>query len=394
MPATTTTTSSSPFPEEDLVEQQLKALTDSVTAALTSLPSPSPSSSSPSSPSSSAAAGIAPPKNGISLLDVKNELLLSYLHNIVHLALVRLKHGSIAASPAIADLVKLRLLLERGVRPLEAKIKYQVDKVVLAAVSAKASTADRRGRGAEGEEEDSSGSASEGDQDEDDDDDDDGKDTAKAELAFRPNPSSLLLSGRSATTTATTAATNATNAAKGVYKPPRIAATSMPVDPATTSAGTARERIRQKAGVVEEFVAEELSSAPIAVPSIGTTIAGSAGRNGYKTRRERQDELERQEFEEANLVRLPKSSKKGRTRGSAARGGGDAYGGEDWRSFAGDLDRLTRVSDRGGGNRGVLERSRNNKRRSGDGDGDGGVGIGKHYEGRKGILGNKRQRRG
>lgn len=132
---------------------------------------------------------------------------------------------------------------------------------------------------------------------------------------------------------------------------------------------------------MEEFVAEELSSAPIAVPSIGTTITGSAGRHGYKTRRERQDELERQEFEEANLVRLPKPSKKGRSRGAAAGGGRDAYGGEDWRSFAGDLDRLTRSSGRGGG---VLEKSRNNKRRNGDGDGDGGgAGIGKHYEGNK-----------
>ena len=337
MPPTTTTSASAS------VEQQLKALTDSVTAALTSLP---PSSSSFSSSSAAVA--------GISLLDVKNELLLSYLHNIVHLALVRLKHGPIATSPAIADLVKLRLLLERGVRPLEAKIKYQVDKVVLAAASAEASSAVGR------REEDSAND----------------EDTAKAELAFRPNPSSLLLPTRPTTTTTTT------TAARAVYKPPRIAATSMPVDPATTT--SARERGRQKAGVVEEFVAEELSSAPIALPSIGTTIAGSAGRNGYKTRRERQDELERQEFEEANLVRLPKPSKKGRNRGAAAGGGRDAYGGEDWTSFAGDLDRLTRSSGRGGG---VLERSRNNKRRNADGDGDGGAGIGKHYEG------NKRRRR-
>ncbi|KAL9064637.1 MAG: hypothetical protein Q9157_007757, partial [Trypethelium eluteriae] len=90
-----------------------------------------------------------PLHHGISLLDVKNELMLAYLQNIAFLILYKIRN---TAKPrlrkakadrndiqtqdqsledeAVKKLVELRVYLERGVRPLEVRLKYQVDKVL------------------------------------------------------------------------------------------------------------------------------------------------------------------------------------------------------------------------------------------------------------------------
>ncbi|KAF8252676.1 hypothetical protein K440DRAFT_652600 [Wilcoxina mikolae CBS 423.85] len=358
----------------------LTTLTESLASTLTSLPSPTSSAS------------IVPPKNGISLLDVKNDVLLSYLHNLVFLSLLRLKSGPISGHAVISDLVKLRLLLERGVKPLEQKLKYQIDKVVVAAATAEgAATKKNDDTDSSGDDSDISGSDAEPE---------DGGEAARrktllstaaaaaesatpSDLAHRPNPSSLLLASSKKSTTTTAVAKEST----GVYKPPRIAATSMPE---VTTSREKKERAPVRNHALEDFISDSLSSAPVAVPSIGTTIV-QHGR-GHKTNRDRKVEMERQEFEEANLVRLPKMSKKeaqaARKQNRGARE--NAFGGEDWRSFAGDLDRLMKSAGKSGRGEKVLERSR--KRGSGgDGDEGEGRGIGKHYEGRKGMV-NKRRR--
>ena len=78
--------------------------------------------------------------NGISLLGLKNSLMLEYMHNFIILTLTRLYGQSISnaneasedsANPSklVETLVKDRIILEK-IRPLEAKLKYQVDKLV------------------------------------------------------------------------------------------------------------------------------------------------------------------------------------------------------------------------------------------------------------------------
>ncbi|KAH0009201.1 hypothetical protein KCU80_g21566, partial [Aureobasidium melanogenum] len=83
---------------------------------------------------------ILPPANGITLLDAKNELFLSYLQTLAlrNLAVIRsAKDGKTNAGDfddqLVRDLVKHRVYLEKGVRPLEDRLKYQIDKVVRAA---------------------------------------------------------------------------------------------------------------------------------------------------------------------------------------------------------------------------------------------------------------------
>ncbi|KAI5795194.1 Sas10/Utp3/C1D family-domain-containing protein [Geopyxis carbonaria] len=325
------------------------------------------------------------PKSGISLLDVKNDLLLSYLHNLSFLALLRLRGVPLSdpATPAVAELVKLRVLLERGVRPLEMKLKYQIDKVVAAATEAEEAQNPKATTG----DEDSSGEDSEADDDDDDISVDGSVDAAvpmeapkasASELAYRPNPASLALA----------AANEKKRAAKtdgdkedGIYRPPRIAATSMPELPKTSSERRERDApIRNRA--LDDFVADELSSAPIAQPSIGTTIAGQG--RVVKTQQDRREEAERRDYEESNFVRLPKMSKKeqqqARRRTKGARD--NAFGGEDWRSFAGDLDRLTKSANKGGRGERALDKSRNKRGH----EGGEGREIGGHFEGRKNML--------
>lgn len=70
--------------------------------------------------------------SGISLLSLKNHLLLSYLHHLVALFALKLNSKSISTSSGaqvVQGLVKLRVVLEK-IGPLEGKLKYQIEKLV------------------------------------------------------------------------------------------------------------------------------------------------------------------------------------------------------------------------------------------------------------------------
>ncbi|XP_050539913.1 neuroguidin [Daktulosphaira vitifoliae] len=71
---------------------------------------------------------------GISLLDVKYHTLLSYLQDLTHVILNKCQFKSIQDIASIDRLVEQRTILER-IRPLEFKIKYQIDKLVKTALS-------------------------------------------------------------------------------------------------------------------------------------------------------------------------------------------------------------------------------------------------------------------
>ncbi|KAI4290633.1 MAG: hypothetical protein L6R35_000067, partial [Caloplaca aegaea] len=111
---------------------QVPALTDALRSAIESVPS---------------AEALAPPSDGLSLLDIKNDLLLSYLQNCVLFILFKFRNQGSSDKPEgdaqepsydqiVKTLVSLRLYLEKGVRPLESRLKYQVDKLLLTASEA------------------------------------------------------------------------------------------------------------------------------------------------------------------------------------------------------------------------------------------------------------------
>ncbi len=317
-------------------------------------------------------AGIDETENGVSLLDVKNELLLSYLQNLVFLILIKIRNaksddaGSGNNSAEISDavvkkLVELRLYLDKGVRPLEERLRFQLDKIIRAA-----DDADRNEKMEKDPQDAKSESGSESDEGGDDDDeadeasrDLDNKTRSRADAKQGPsfsNFSAPVSVGMAA------AAQNTT----GVYRPPKITPTVMP----TTERRERAERRPMKSATMNEYIADELSTAPSALPSVGSNVA--FGGRKMKTASEREEEQRKREFEETNFVRLPKEGKKQRAERNKQerRSAKMSFGGEEWRDLGDGVDRINKLTRRkeGGGRstKALLEKSRKRGRETAD----------------------------
>ncbi|KAK4449867.1 Sas10/Utp3/C1D family-domain-containing protein [Podospora aff. communis PSN243] len=362
----------------------LPALLDSLTKSLSSALEAAPK-----------LATISPPKDGISLLDVKNELLLSYLQNLVFLILLKLrqtKNGAAADQEldelVVKKLVELRLYLEKGARPLEDKLRYQIDKMLRAADDAErsAKAAEEAAKAAESESEfEADGEEGSGDEDGGHGGKLDAQKTPGAQL-FGPNVANFAQPEK-------VTGVGKSSDGSGVYKPPRIAPTVMP----TTERREKKEGKKMKSAVMDEFVADELSAVPMAQPSIGTTIA--QGGRKIKTERERRAEEERRNYEETNFVRLPAESKKDRAKRAKAEGGSKRmdFGGEEWRDLGAGLDRIHRLTQgksSGKGTKALLEKSRKRGLETTDGPKGDGSNMGERYQKRLKVLEGGRGTRG
>ncbi|KAF2656021.1 hypothetical protein K491DRAFT_692380 [Lophiostoma macrostomum CBS 122681] len=326
--------------------------------------------------------GILPPKEGISLLDVKNDILLSYLQNLVFLIFLKLRsrraggeEDSLLGEEVVKKLVELRVYLEKGVRPLEARLKYQIDKIIRTADDATRKTAQASAKpntklmsrksnadGSDVSDAESAGSA----QTEKDVDD----------ISYGPNRSAFVRP------TTATGKRNTESNKDGIYRPPRITPMTMPT---TQPRETKEARRAGKSATLDEFVATELSTAPIAEPSIGSTIV-SGGRR-VKSDKERREEVEKREYEESNFIRLPAQSKKDQAKVARRDRGG--FGGEEWRGLGAGLDRIERLTQKKGGALGSLERSR--KRPIQDGPRGTGSQAGEAFEKRRKTIARYRK---
>lgn len=295
---------------------------------------------------------ILPPKDGISLLDVKNELLLSYLQNLIFLILLKLRSRSGEDSggdqtlhpqdEVVKKLVELRVYLEKGVRPLENRLKYQIDKIVRSADDAtrKSTQATKKLEARE--------SKAHADSDSGSDVSDAGSDEADEEangMSYGPRAAQISRPRSNPREKASSASKD------GIYRPPKITPVSMP-----TPEGREQRQARRpgKSATLDEFVATELSSAPIAQPSIGSTIVDGGRR--MKSERERKEEAERREYEESNFTRLPAQSKKELRKKGRGRDGG--FGGEEWRGLGAGLERIERLTQKKSSSMGSLQKSR------------------------------------
>lgn len=284
--------------------EQLTTLVESLTSALDCLPSSS----------------NLLPEEGISLLSTKNELLISYLQNLIFLIILKIR-GITAlpneSSPAqtfeeadslddsvVEKLVALRIYLEKGIRPLESRLKYQLDKLFAVASEPASGLEINNGTNSQ-----KATAISRSDKDSvppshrDSPNEDIYVPSKIAPLAHRPNPASFIAPHKDSTSR---------NAKAGLYRPPHIMPTSM-VPPSSKKERTQRPR---KSATLEEYVREEMGDVPVAEPSIG---AGS-GLRGKAAEKER----ERADYEEGRLVRLP--SERGKKRKV---GGEDFFGGVD-----------------------------------------------------------------
>ena len=315
---------------------------------------------------------LTPLTDGISLLDTKNELLLSYLQNLAFLILLKLRNdpnsrhvhtdangtedGSDAVQvEVVKKLVELRVYLEKGVRPLENRLKYQIDKVIRAAENDARNDAQKvngASKPAKTKNRPSNGDVSGGDESEDNVEDDDDEPPRLDDLAYRPNPAALMRLSEP-----TNSRTGITKSSNNVYRPPRITPTSLP----TTSSSNETARRTKSSATLSEFVSTELSTAPIPEPSIGSTILDRGRR--YRGEKERETEKERRAYEEGNYVRLPKEGKKEKGKRRA----GEGYGGEEWRGLGEGAERIVGLTK--GRKESRLERSRKRERDGGREDG-------------------------
>lgn len=334
------------------VHELLETISDAFTSAKEALPED--------------ASAFEPPSDGISLLDVKTDLLLSYLQHLVFLVLFKLDKDSSLGSDVVRKLIELRAFLERGVRPLETRLKYQIDKVLRAADDADRQTAQKALKPPKVQDvsdSDLSASESEASDQESDDARHGPGDFAKISTAARAQTKTKQRSS------------------DGIYRPPRQNAVSMP------SRSTDDVPRRRKNALLDEFINEEHSSAPMAQPSIGSnnTITDRGRQHSALNSRDRAKERERRDYEERNFVRLPGASKteKKKEKARQAREGRDMFGGEDWTGLGGMGDRI-RGTVKGKGN--LLERREKRKRDTVDSPRGDGVGIGETFEKRRRVL--------
>ncbi|KAL4952278.1 Sas10/Utp3/C1D family-domain-containing protein [Aspergillus filifer] len=372
-------------PELQNISELLESLTTSLSSTGTSLPS--------NKRDTPTEVSILPPQDGISLLDTKCDLLLSYLQNLVFLMLLQLRElpskdgqkqdsesSQSLRSQVTNKLIELRTYLDRGVRPLEGRLKYQVDKVIKAAEEAeRAEKGAQPNKPPKSKSQDESGSEDESASDKgssDEDSESDGEDID--EMAYRPNVSAF---SKKVEPEAKMDRRARKATSDGIYRPPKIMPTAMP----TTERKERKERPMRRSNVIDEFVSNEMSSAPMAQPSIGSTIV-SGGRH-TKSRKEREEEAERTRYEETNFVRLAGESKKERAKKAASRRAEGTFGGEEWKGLTEGADRITRLTKRAKGSGGALDRSRKRKLTE-DGQRGDGVGIGQIFEKRQKKVGS------
>lgn len=330
-------------------------------------------------------AGIEPPTDGVSLLNVKNELLLSYLQNLVFLILLKIRNARTeksldnesAPNEVVEKLVELRLYLEKGVRPLEDKLRFQLDKILRSAEDAERNA--QRDANAE--------------KAPDSDDSEDSEDDSKPAPNKMAGPGFNFIAGKEPVGMAA-----ATKDKTGVYRPPKFAPTVMP----TTERREARDRRPMKSATMDEYISNELSAAPVAEPSVGTNFM--AGGRTIKTATQRAEEDRRREYEESNFTRLAPESKKDRAARKKAEGKTSKmqFGGEDWRDLgegASRIDRLTKRNGTSSGTKALLDKSRKRGRDTtdsarGSGLNSGTREIGDHFQKRLKVMEGGRRDRG
>lgn len=71
---------------------------------------------------------------GLSFLEMKYNMLLSYLINLTFIVLRKCSGEKIEGDPCIDRLIEIRTVLEK-IRPIDHKLKYQIDKLVKTAVT-------------------------------------------------------------------------------------------------------------------------------------------------------------------------------------------------------------------------------------------------------------------
>lgn len=198
---------------------------------------------------------------GLSFLEMKYQMLLSYLINLTYIVLRKCSGEKIESDPSIDRLVEIRTVLEK-IRPIDSKLKYQIDKLVKTAVV--------------------------------------GSSTEDDPQTFRANPDSLVSKIDSGNEDASDSSDNAEDNKEksnksNIYVPPKLAAVHFNADMSRLENEKKEKSKKQmlNSSIMHEL-REEYSEAPLEVTT-GNHVKHSISKY----------EQEKTEYEENYLTRLP-----------------------------------------------------------------------------------------
>ncbi|CAI4060488.1 small subunit rRNA maturation protein LCP5 SKDI_05G1990 [Saccharomyces kudriavzevii IFO 1802] len=276
------------------------------------------------------------PTEKVSLLSLKNGSMLGYINSLMMLIGNRLdeKCKNPTAMDARERSIQHRVVLERGVKPLEKKLSYQLDKLTRAYVKMEKEYKDAEKRALE-----TSTLANHGKDDNDSEEDD----SSEEEMAYRPNTSGIISTDKKSSHRDEEVSKEENgdengDDESGVYKPPKITAVLPPQQTHFEDRFDAREHkdrsSKSRMQAMEEYIRES-SDQPDWSASIGADIVNH-GRGGIKSSRDTEKELKVTSFEEDNFTRLnitnkaEKRKQKQRERNARV----NVIGGEDFGIFS------------------------------------------------------------
>lgn len=192
---------------------------------------------------------------GLSFLEMKYNMLLSYLINLTYVVLLKCSGIQIENDPCIDRLVEIRTVLEK-IRPIDHKLKYQIDKLVKTAANTT---------------------------------------NANDPTSFKANPEEMNEDVDSDDNDSdATPATKSTEVKSNIYVPPKLSSVIYPDDKSLTNK---KDKLKHKASLsaaIMQDLREEYLDTPLEIA---------------QTNRAQQllskQQKERQEYEEEYFTRLP-----------------------------------------------------------------------------------------
>lgn len=276
------------------------------------------------------------PMELVSLLSLKNTSLVGYITDLALLLSLRLKAmvGDDKLSSNKEEITKSsvthRVTLERGVKSLEKKLSYQLEKLTAAY---------QRKEKEQKDIENNVHKQSTEDQSEEEEEEEDSEKEGEG-LNFKPNLGALMgkdskqafkKGGRKQTEQQEEQEQEQEDSddeegkSKGKYRPPKIAAMALQSDP-DKEVKSKKQRNLQS---MDEYL-QDISDAPMVEKSIGATIVNQ-GRD-MKTKRQLEKEAEIKRYEEDNFTRLPAAKVKENKKDRSKRMRNEFFG-EDWSMF-------------------------------------------------------------
>ncbi|CEP60522.1 small subunit rRNA maturation protein LCP5 LALA0_S01e12838g [Lachancea lanzarotensis] len=279
----------------------------------------------------------------VSLLSLKNESLMAYVNSLVQVVGEKLSRQDMTSSRGRTSSVEHRVVLERGVRPLEKQLSYQLDKLTRAYTRMETEYATAEKRAIEKQER----KLQNGGDDDQGDDISEEEDSEDEALSFRPNAGALVEKPTSASARSNRKPTEVKEhneeqeddeGSSATYKPPKISAMLPPRQRHFEDKFDAQEH-KDRSGksrmqAMDEYV-REMSEQPEWEASVGTNILNH-GKGGIKSSRDAEKEQRVKTYEEENFTRLNNKGnkverRKAKQRERAARV--NMVGGEDFSIF-------------------------------------------------------------